>query len=72
MLTVGGIDDNSTQLLNARQTYAHTDIRWQHNYVDIIELSTEGRLVLDYGKFHDVIPENAPPNGDRTVLGLGS
>ena len=72
VLTVAGIDDNSTQQLNARQTYAHADIRWRHNYVDITKLSTEGRLLLDYTKFHDVVPERAPPSGERTLRGIGS
>jgi hypothetical protein len=30
---------------------------WQHRYVDISSSSDDGRLVLDYGKFHDVTPE---------------
>jgi inward rectifier potassium channel len=72
VLTVAGIDDNSMQRLNARHTYAQADIRWQHNYVDITQLSTEGRVLLDYSKFHDVVPEPALATGERTVLGLGS
>jgi inward rectifier potassium channel len=72
VLTVAGIDDNSMQRLNARQTYAQQDIRWRHNYVDITTLWSGGRLLLDYTKFHDVVPESAPATGERTVLGLGS
>ena len=63
VLTVGGIDDNSTQQLNARQSYSHRDIRWGHSYVDITTLSPEGRLLLDYGKFHDVVAEDARRSG---------
>lgn len=59
VLTVAGVDDNSTQELNARQTYEHHEIRWQHGYVDITSLSVDGRLVLDYTRFHDVVPEEA-------------
>jgi inward rectifier potassium channel len=55
VLTVTGFDDNSAQQLWARQSYSHDEIRWQHNYVDITSWS-EGRMILDYGKFHDVVP----------------
>jgi len=57
LLTLSGLDDNSAQQLNARQSYSHALIRWQHRYVDIAT-NTDGRLILDYARFHDVIPEN--------------
>jgi len=57
VLTVGGLDDNSSQQLNARRTYSPDHIRWQHRYVDISSSSDQGRLLLDYRKFHDVTPE---------------
>jgi inward rectifier potassium channel len=57
VLTVSGLDDNSSQQLNARQTYSHDQIRWQHRYVDISSNSAQGRLLLDYRKFHDVSPD---------------
>jgi inward rectifier potassium channel len=57
VLNLGGIDDNSAQRLSARKVYSQEDIRWQYRYVDITGDSPEGRLVLDYTKFHDVVPE---------------
>jgi inward rectifier potassium channel len=68
VLTISGLDDNSAQQLNARQTYSQDHIRWQHRYVDISSNADDGRLVLDYGKFHDVRPEEdhdagAAPSG---------
>jgi inward rectifier potassium channel len=57
VLTVSGLDDNSSQQLNARRSYSHEHICWQHRYVDISSSSDQGRLLLDYRKFHDVIPE---------------
>ena len=47
----------SAQQLNARQNYSHGHIRWQHRYVDISSSADDGRLILDYTKFHDVTPE---------------
>jgi inward rectifier potassium channel len=55
LLTVNGFDDNSAQQLWARQSYSHTDIRWQHRFVDITSW-VDGRMILDYNKFHDVLP----------------
>jgi inward rectifier potassium channel len=57
VLTVSGLDENSAQQLNARQSYSQTHIRWGHRYVDIASSADDGRLLLDYGRFHDVTPE---------------
>jgi inward rectifier potassium channel len=57
ILNVGGVDDNSAQRLFDRKAYAHGQIRWQHRYRDITSVSKEGRLLLDYSKFHDVMPD---------------
>lgn len=63
LLTVSGFDDSSAQQLWARQSYAHQDIRWQHHYADITSW-TEGRMILDYEKFHDVVSDNiSDPDG---------
>ena len=57
VLTVSGVDDSSAQQLHARRIYSADDIRWQHRYRDISSTSADGRLMLDYTKFHEVTPE---------------
>ena len=57
VLAVSGVDDSSAQQLHARRIYSADDIRWQHRYRDISSTSADGRLVLDYTKFHEVTPE---------------
>jgi inward rectifier potassium channel len=57
VLNVGGIDDSSAQQLYARRVYSWHDIRWRHRYRDITSVSPQGRFLLDYTKFHDVVPE---------------
>jgi inward rectifier potassium channel len=57
VLTISGLDDNSAQQLNARHNYSQDHIRWQHRYVDISSSADDGRLIIDYGRFHDVTPE---------------
>jgi inward rectifier potassium channel len=59
ILNVDGVDDNSAQRLYARQIYTRQDIRWRHRYRDITSISDDGRLILDYTKFHDVSPEES-------------
>jgi len=59
ILNLDGVDDNSSQRLYARQIYTGQDIRWQHRYSEIADYSEDGRLIIDYGKFHDVLPEEA-------------
>jgi inward rectifier potassium channel len=58
-LNVSGIDDSSAQHLYARKLYYHTDIKWKHRFRDITSISPQGRLLIDYGKFHDIVPEDA-------------
>ncbi|MGA8815777.1 MAG: ion channel [Xanthobacteraceae bacterium] len=57
ILNLDGVDDSSAQRLYARQIYAREDIRWDHRYADITGVSDDGRLVIDYSRFHDVTPE---------------
>ncbi len=69
VLTVSGFDDNSAQQLWARQGYSHQDIRWHHRFADITSWA-EGRMILDYEKFHDVMPDKTSdsdraPTADR-------
>jgi inward rectifier potassium channel len=59
VLNVGGVDDSSAQQLYARQLYSHHDIKWKYRYRDITSTSATGRLLIDYGVFHDVVAEEA-------------
>jgi inward rectifier potassium channel len=35
------------------KSYEHPDIRFGHRYADVLALSEDGRVRIDYGKFHD-------------------
>jgi inward rectifier potassium channel len=56
-LNVSGVDDSSAQHLYARQFYSYEDIRWSHRYRDISSVSKDGRLLIDYSVFHEIVPE---------------
>jgi inward rectifier potassium channel len=57
-LNVSGVDDNSAQYLYARRLYSYQDIRWKYRYRDITSFSEQGTMVIDYGVFHEIIPED--------------
>jgi inward rectifier potassium channel len=57
VLNVSGLDDASAQQLYARRVYGAEDIRWGYRYRDITGVSPQGRFLLDYTKFNDVVPE---------------
>jgi inward rectifier potassium channel len=68
VLNVGGVDDSSAQRLYARQIYGAHDIRWSHRYADITSVSGDGRLLLDYTRFHEVTPEAETAATRRAAL----
>jgi inward rectifier potassium channel len=59
VLNISGVDDSSAQHLYARQIYSHNDIRWNHRYKDITSTSQDGRLMIDYSLFHEIMREEA-------------
>src|SRR5476649_1358570 len=54
-LVVSGYDVVAAQTVHARKTYEHSDIRFGHRYVDILGTSDDGRLRVDYGRFHETM-----------------
>jgi inward rectifier potassium channel len=53
VVTLTGLDETSNQTVHARYAYRHDDIRWRHQFVDILETNDDGMLRINYGKFHD-------------------
>jgi inward rectifier potassium channel len=53
VIVVSGYDVVAAQTLHARKSYAHPDIRFGHRYVDVLGRSEDGRVRIDYGRFHD-------------------
>jgi len=57
VLTITGQDENSGQTMHARQLYAAAEIRWGGRYADILEQDAEGKLRINYLRFHDIEPD---------------
>jgi len=55
MVVVSGYDVVAAQTVHARRTYHHSDIRFGHRYADILDTSEDGRIKIDYGRFHETL-----------------
>jgi len=53
VVVVSGYDVIAAQTVHARKSYDHRDIRFGHRYVDVLGSSDDGRIRIDYGRFHD-------------------
>ena len=54
-VVVSGYDVVAAQTVHARKTYDHSDIRFGHRYADILDIAEDGRLRIDYGRFHETL-----------------
>ena len=52
-VVVSGYDVVAAQTVHARRSYDHNAILFGRCYVDILGTQDDGRLRLDYGRFHD-------------------
>ncbi len=55
VVVVSGYDVVAAQTIHARRGYENRDIRHGHRYADIIGLTDDGRVKIDYGKFHETL-----------------
>jgi inward rectifier potassium channel len=55
IVVVSGYDVVAAQTVHARKSYDYPDIRFGHRYADILGTSEDGRLKIDYGKFHETL-----------------
>ncbi|MBB2206193.1 ion channel [Gluconacetobacter takamatsuzukensis] len=52
VLTVTGTDEVSGQSVFARTAYGFDRVLYNHRFVDIIDASADGRITVDYTRFH--------------------
>jgi inward rectifier potassium channel len=55
VVVVSGYDVVAAQNVHARKSYDYSDVRFGHRYADIIGTSEDGRLRIDYGRFHETL-----------------
>jgi inward rectifier potassium channel len=56
IVTASGIDETIAARVHARTSYLPQEIFWNHRFVDVIGWTEEGRRVIDYRRFHDIVP----------------
>lgn len=56
VVTVTGLDETLSQPVYARTSYLAHEVLWDHRFVDVFIDTQDGRLAIDYRRFHDVEP----------------
>jgi inward rectifier potassium channel len=55
VVVVSGYDVVAAQTVHARRSYDHPDIRFGQRYADILDTSEDGRIRIDYARFHETL-----------------
>jgi inward rectifier potassium channel len=53
ILTIDGVDETTSQTMQSRSSYNHSQIRWQHAYQDTLWTDADGMDHIDFTRFHD-------------------
>jgi inward rectifier potassium channel len=62
ILTILGIDEASAQNIHARYRYLNDQVRWGARHADMLSERPDGRMRLDMGQFHRVVPTTPTPS----------
>jgi inward rectifier potassium channel len=60
IVSLTGLDESFAQTVHARHSYTADEIIWGARFVDILSRMPDGRRMIDYTQFHDVVPDDAP------------
>jgi inward rectifier potassium channel len=55
VVVVSGYDVVAAQTIHARKSYNYPAIRFGQRYADILDRAEDGRLRIDYGRFHETL-----------------
>lgn len=59
IVVLSGYDVVAAQTIHARKSYEFYEIKFGHRYVDILDTQADGRLRIDYGRFHETLEVTA-------------
>ncbi|MGC1305126.1 MAG: ATPase inhibitor subunit zeta [Caulobacteraceae bacterium] len=59
IIVLSGADETFAQRIYARHSYLPHEVLWDQSFADILTMDEEGRRVIDYGRFHDLMPVGA-------------
>jgi inward rectifier potassium channel len=60
VVTVTGLDETLAQPVHARTSYLAHEVLWGHRFADVFTQTADGRLAIDYRRFHDTEPAQPP------------
>lgn len=61
VVTVTGIDETLSQAVHARTSYLAQEVVWGRRFADVFTQTEDGRLAIDYRRFHDTESDQLPP-----------
>jgi len=64
IVSLTGLDETFSQTVHARHSYVPDEIVWNARFVDILSRTPDGRRLIDYSRFHDVVADG---NEDETA-----
>jgi inward rectifier potassium channel len=53
VLSIAGVDENSSQAVHSRHTYAANELKWGHEFVDMFRRIENERPRVDFSKIHE-------------------
>ncbi|KVV58804.1 Inward rectifier potassium channel [Burkholderia ubonensis] len=62
LITIEGSDETTSQVMLARHSWEHDEIRWFHRYVDLMH-EEDGITHIDYTHFHEIVPIDTDTDG---------
>jgi inward rectifier potassium channel len=65
IVTLSGYDEGLTRVIHARQVYGADQILWDRQFREIVRTDRSGARTVDYRRFHETVPVEAPAPGRR-------
>ena len=62
ILSISGSDEITRQSMASRHVFRHDDIRWNHQYQDLLYTDEQGEDHVDFGLLHAISPMPASPS----------
>ena len=70
LIRIVGFDESIAQDIQMRQSYAHGQVVWGHQFVDLVHTKQgDDAIHIDYQKFHQTHPQSTQPQatGSQTI-----
>jgi inward rectifier potassium channel len=64
IISFSGVDDTMVQTVHARKMYSAEDLRFGARFVDMIDNSQPGKLIIDHSQLDELIAEDTPNAGN--------